>query len=66
MSLKLFGLLGDLLSNIINIRKPTGSPEKLPGSPKKATKKIQGRNLDNIFVAILVQTMTPKRYFEIK
>ena len=26
---------------------------------------FQGRNPDNIFVAILVQTMTPKRRFEI-
>ena len=37
----------------------------LPGSPKEATKKNQGRDLDNIFVAILVQTMKPKRHFEI-
>ena len=26
------------------IRKPTGSPKKLPGSPQEATKKLQGRN----------------------
>ena len=37
-------------------------------SAQKASRKLQkfqGRNLDNIFVAILVQMMTPKRHFEI-
>ena len=57
LDMKLFGLPGDLVSNIINkeaYRKPQGS-----------CKNFQGRNLDNIFVAILVQTMTPQRHFEI-
>ena len=41
---------------------------KSPGSPQEAPRKlqkIQGRNLDNIFVAVLVQMITPKRHFEI-
>ena len=29
------GLPGDLVSNIILIRKPIGSPKELPGSPKE-------------------------------
>ena len=51
-----WGLPGDLVSNIINkeaYKKPQGN-----------YKKFQGRNLDNVFV-ILVQKLTPKRYFEI-
>ena len=51
------GLPGDLVSEIINkeaYRKPQGS-----------YKYFQGRNPYNIFVAILVETMTPKRHFEI-
>ena len=40
------------------------SPKKLQRSPQEA-KKFQGRNPYNIFVAILVETMTPKRHFEI-
>ena len=58
------GLPGDLVSNIINkeaYRKPQKASRKPPGRYKK----FQGRNPDNIFVAILVQTMTPKRHFEI-
>ena len=50
---------------MILLTKSPGSPKKLPGSPQEATKKIQGRNPYNIFVAILVETMTPKRHFEI-
>jgi hypothetical protein len=45
-----WGLPGDLVSNIIN---------------KEAYKKFKGRYLCNIFDAILVQKMTPKRNFEI-
>ena len=47
------------------IRKPTGSPKKLPGSPKEAKKNFQGRNSYDIVVAILVKAITPKRHFEI-
>ena len=42
-------------------QKKTMSPRKPPGSYKK----FQGRNPYNIFVAILVKMMTPKRHFEI-
>ena len=59
-----WGLPGDLVSNIINkevYRKPQKASWKLQGSFKK----FQGRNLYNIFVAILVETMTPKRHFKI-
>ena len=52
-----WGLPGDLVSNLINkeaYRKPQGS-----------YKSFQGRNPYNIFVAISVETMTPKRHFEI-
>ena len=41
---------------MVLLTKSHGSPKKLPGSYKK----FQGRNPYNIFVAILVQTMTPK------
>ena len=46
-------------------RNPTGSPKKLPGSPKEGIKNFYGRNPYNIFVAIWVKTMTPERNFEI-
>ena len=39
-SWKLFGLLGDLVSNIIN-KEGYWKPKKLPGSPQKATKKFR-------------------------
>ena len=45
-SSKLFGLSGDLVSNIIN-KKAYRKPKKLPGSPQEAPrklKKFQGRN----------------------
>ena len=42
------------LTCAVEARKPPGS-----------YKKFQGRNPYNIFVAILVKTMTPKRHFEI-
>ena len=35
------------------LTKSPGSPKKLPRSPHEATKKNQGRDPDNIFVAIL-------------
>ena len=44
------------------------SPQEAPKAlrkPKGSYKKFQGRNPYNIFVAILVETMTPKRHFEI-
>ena len=59
-----FGLSGDLVSNIIN-KETYRKPQKLPGSPKEAIKNFQGRNPCNIFVAIWVETMTPKKHFEI-
>ena len=43
------------------IRKPTESPKK----PQGSCKEFHGRNPYNIFVAILVETMTPKRHFQI-
>jgi hypothetical protein len=59
-----FGLPGDLVSNIINkeaYRKPQKNSRKSQGSYKN----FQGRNAYNILVAILVETMTPERHFEI-
>ena len=46
-----FGLPVDLVSNIIN--------KKAIRSPKEAKKSFQVRNPYNIFVAFLVETMTP-------
>jgi hypothetical protein len=46
---------------MILFAKSPGTPKKLPGSYKK----FQVRNPYNIFVAILVKTMTSKRHFEI-
>ena len=40
-------------------------PKKTSTKPQGSYKNFQGRNPYNIFVAILVQTMTPKRHFEI-
>ena len=52
------GLSGDLLvSNIIN--------KEAFRKPKEGYKNFQGRNPYNIFVGFLVETMTPKRHFEI-
>ena len=56
------GLPGDLVS------KEEGSlqkPQKAFRKPQGSYKNFQGRNPYNIFVAFLVKTMTPKRYFEI-
>ena len=39
-SWKLFGLLGDLVSNIIN-KEAYRKPKKLPGSPQEATKNFR-------------------------
>jgi hypothetical protein len=48
------------------LTKSPESPQKLPGSPQEATKNFRAEILTyNIFVAILVKTMTPKRHFEI-
>ena len=41
-------------------------PQKASAKPPVTYKKNQGRNPYNIFVTILVETMTPKRHFEIK
>ena len=59
------GLSGDLVSNIIN-KEAYKNPKKTSRKPQGSYKKFQGRNPYNIFVAILVQTMIPKRHFEIK
>ena len=56
-SWKLFGLPWDLVSNIIN--------KEAYRNPRISYENFQGRNPYNIFVAILVQTMTPKRHLEI-
>ena len=37
----------------------------VPRKPSGSYKKFQGRNPYNIFFAILVETMTPKRHFKI-
>ena len=52
-----WGLPRDLVSNTINKE----AYRKLLGSYKN----FQGRNPYNIFVGFLVETMTPKRHFEI-
>ena len=57
-------LPGDLVSNIINkeiYRKPQKASRKPPGSYKK----IQGKNPDNNFIAVLVKWDAPKGHFEI-
>ena len=51
---------------MILLNKSQGSPKKLPGSPPGSYKNFQGRNPYNIFVSILVKTMTPKKLFKIK
>ena len=40
-------------------------PQKPSGKPQGSYKKFQGRNPYSIFVAFLVESMTPKRHFEI-
>ena len=50
-SWELFGLPGDLVSNILN-KEGYWKSKKLPGSPQKATK-ISGQKSRNIFVGIL-------------
>ena len=57
-------LPGDLVSNVIYkeaLKKSQEASKKLQGSYKN----FQGRNPYNIFVSILVETMAPKRHFEI-
>ena len=53
-SWKLFGLPGDLVSNIIN-KEGYWKPKKRPESPQEATK-ISGQKSRNIFVGILDET----------
>ena len=59
-----WGLPGDLVSNIIN-KEAYRKPQKASRKPQGSYKNFQGRNPYNIFVAFLVETMTPKRHFEI-
>ena len=59
-----FGLPEDLASIIINkevYRKPQNASRKTQGSYRN----FQSRNPYNIFVAILLKMMTPKRHFKI-
>ena len=63
-SWKLFGLHWDLLSDIIN-KEAYRKPQKASRKPQGSYKKFRGRNLDNIFVAIFVQTITPQKHFKI-
>ena len=59
-----WGLPGDLVSNIIN-KEAYRKPKKASRKPQGSYKNFQGKNPYNIFVAFLVETMTPKRHFEI-
>ena len=52
-----WGLPGDFVSHDIN--------KEVNRKTQESFKNFQGRNQYNIFVAILVETMTPKRHFEI-
>jgi len=63
-SWQLFGLAGDLPSNIIN-KEAYRKPQKASRKPQGSYKTFQGRNPNNIFVAFLVEMMTPKIHFEI-
>ena len=54
-------LLGDALFSAVE-NEPMISPKSFQEAPRKL-QKLQGRNLDTIFVAILVQMMTPKKTF---
>jgi hypothetical protein len=58
------GLSGDSVSNIIN-KEAYRKPQKASRKPQGSFKNFQGRNPYNIFVGFLVETMTPKCYFEI-
>ena len=51
------GLPGDLVSIVIN--------KEAYRKPQKKLYKLSGQNPYNIFVVILVETITPKRHFEI-
>ena len=59
-----FGLPVGFLINDISYQVPR-KPQKASRKPPGGYKKFQGRNPYNILVAILVETMTPKRHFEI-
>jgi hypothetical protein len=59
-----FGLPGDLVSNIIN-KEAYRKPQKASWKPQGTYKNFQGRNPCNTFIAFLVETLTPKRHFEI-
>ena len=53
-SWKLFGLPGDLVSNIIN-KEAYRKPEKASRKPPERNKKIQGRNPGNNFVGSILE-----------
>jgi hypothetical protein len=55
---RFLGLPGDLVSNIIN-KEAYRKSQKASRKPQGSYTKFQGRNPNNIFVAILVETMTP-------
>ena len=59
-----WGLPGALVHNEKN-KEVYRKSQKAFRKPQGSYKKFQGRNPYNIFVAILVETMTPKRPFEI-
>ena len=63
VSWKLFGTSCKLPYKWHYLLSPKKAPKSFQEAPKKL-QKIQGRNLYNISVAILVRTMTPKRHFE--
>ena len=57
-----WGLTGDL---VCNYKEAYKKPQKAFMKPKEATKIFRAEILRQYFVAILIQTMTPKRHFEI-
>ena len=59
------GLFGDFLCNIIVYKEGYRKPQKVFRKCQGRYKNFKGRNPNNIFVAILVETMTQKRHFEI-
>ena len=62
---EIFGLPGDFQSNIIVYKEGYRKPQKVFRKCQGRYKNFKGRNPNNIFVAILVETMTQKRHFEI-
>ena len=62
--MKLFGLPGDLVNNVI-YKEAFKKSKKASRKPLGRYKDFQDRNPYNVFVGFLVKTMTPKRHFEI-